>query len=176
MTHAADPTPRTAPELPAAVTGSLVYASQRFESSLRNAVAEALLTDGPSTTLRGYWLLESIGPTASWAQRELCDALNMDRSDMVRLLDSLENDGLVERIQDRVDRRRRLVRLTDAGERLRRTIRERIARAEEQVLAESDDVVANALRRATAALDDPNRLAQWRDRARKRIALRGRRR
>jgi DNA-binding MarR family transcriptional regulator len=51
------------------------------------------------------------GPTV----RRLRDRLDLDSGHLSRLLRRLENEGLVETLPDPADRRRRVVRLTDAG-------------------------------------------------------------
>ncbi|MDO5731473.1 MarR family transcriptional regulator [Corynebacterium sphenisci] len=150
MPSSPSPRPRPSPELPAAVTGSFTWAARRLDAAMRRAVESALHDDAPGVPLRGYWLLETIGASAAWAQRELGEALGVDRSDMVRLLDRLEDGGFIERVRDDRDRRRRLIRLTAAGERVRRRIRARVAAAEERVLAAADPALGAALRRAAA--------------------------
>lgn len=49
------------------------------------------------------------------SQRDLGEQLRKDPADMVRLLDAASAAGLIVRSADPVDRRRRLVSLTDAG-------------------------------------------------------------
>ncbi|WP_448852733.1 MarR family winged helix-turn-helix transcriptional regulator [Corynebacterium sp. 335C] len=148
--------PRTAPAPPAAVTGSATWAIQSLARDLRAAVADALEEAPEPVPLRGYWLLETVAAESARAQRELGDALGVDRSDMVRLVDSLEKSGLVERTRDPRDRRRRLITLTPDGEKARRRLRRRLADAEDAVLAASPDGTAAALRRcAGVAAGDP---------------------
>lgn len=147
-----------APALPAAVTASAVWVTQRLDAKLRVAVDGAIGdTAGPKIplTLRGYWLLETVGSTAAHSQRELCDLLGVDRSDMVRLVDVLEDAGLVTRVRDDNDRRRQLIGLTAAGEKLRGEIRDAVAAAESSVIADTPPAEAAALGAAlTASLSD----------------------
>jgi DNA-binding MarR family transcriptional regulator len=68
-------------------------------------------------------------------QRELGQRLRKDPADMVRLLDSAAEDGLVTRTPDPDDRRRRLVSLTPDGEATLRVALEIARGIEEEVLA-----------------------------------------
>lgn len=138
------PGPRPA-SLPEAVTGSATWAAMELARALRAAVATALDTCSEPVSLRGYWLLETIAGDARWAQRELGDALGIDRSDMVRLIDRLERADLVARVRDDVDRRRRLITLTAHGDEIRADLRKAIAKAERTAIGEVDPAIAAAL-------------------------------
>jgi MarR family transcriptional regulator for hemolysin len=50
-------------------------------------------------------------------QNELAASLSLDGSSVVRLLDALENSGLIERCEDRADRRAKSLVLTPRGRR-----------------------------------------------------------
>lgn len=141
------------PTLPHEVTGSAVWIVQRLADTLRDAVDEAIVgasDAGEALTLRGYWLLETIGATAAHSQRELCDLLRVDRSDMVRLIDALEDAGFVARVRDTEDRRRQLIGLTEAGAAAREAVRAAVAAAEADVFASAPAADIEAL---SAALD-----------------------
>ena len=56
--------------------------------------------------------LEEFGPLS---QTTLSDRSGLDPSDVVRWIDQLAEGGLVERTQDRDDRRRNVVSITDSG-------------------------------------------------------------
>ena len=70
------------------------------------------------------------------SQADLAGTLQLDRTNLVGLLNELESDGLIERRRSPEDRRRHTVVLTDEG-------RERLARAEFALAAAEDIVLAN---------------------------------
>ena len=68
-------------------------------------------------------------------QQELGEALGIDRSTMVSLIDQLESAGLAKRRPSATDRRAREIGITPKGSRLLQRARELIAQVEDEVLA-----------------------------------------
>jgi DNA-binding MarR family transcriptional regulator len=82
-----------------------------------------------------YGVLASLADRGPASQGPLADRLCLDRSDLVTFLDELEARGLVERTADPTDRRRKIVELTPAGERLLAGLDELVFAADEELLA-----------------------------------------
>lgn len=94
---------------------------------------------GVDSPLREHWVLvylEDRGDDIS--QQEISDALAIDRSEVVRLVDGLEKAGLVVRNRDTVDRRKYRLVLTDAGRSERRRVDALIETAHDKLLARLD--------------------------------------
>lgn len=68
-------------------------------------------------SLRSYQVLVCLAEFGQVSQRYVCDAIAVDSSDMVRILDRLEDLGYVTRSRDPTDRRRQLVLLSATGQR-----------------------------------------------------------
>lgn len=132
--------------VPAALRNSASWSLAQLDSAIRASVNAALArTKIEALTLRGYWLLEAIDTDTGIAQTELSETLGMDRSDMVRLIDTLEAAGLVTRTRDANDRRRQLITLTDDGKATRASLRRSIRRAERAAVVQSESYARNAL-------------------------------
>lgn len=87
------------------------------------------------------------------SQTELAAAVGLDGSSLVRLLDTLVAQGLIERLPHPSDRRIKLVHLTHAGKRTANAIRKRIMTIEDELLADLDDAAAEALLRSFDQID-----------------------
>ncbi|MEI2386357.1 MarR family transcriptional regulator [Breoghania sp. JC706] len=78
-------------------------------------------------------------------QKELAERIGLDGSSLVRTLDHLAGQGLIERRIDPRDRRLRRIHLTPAGRQATRAIREKLASAEFELLADFSDDELSAL-------------------------------
>jgi DNA-binding MarR family transcriptional regulator len=80
-------------------------------------------------------LLDLVGDQS---QSDLADALRVDRTNLVGLLNDLEVASLIERRRSPLDRRRHTVRLTPAGRRRLTAVRKALLTAERRVLSALD--------------------------------------
>ena len=114
-------------------TGFLLsVSSARAVSAANHALAELGLK------ARSYTALSLLANSDGISQREIAHALQMDPSQIVALVDSLEKLELVERRPDPNDRRLRSVVATPKGKRVRDQAAARVAGAEDTVLANLD--------------------------------------
>ena len=88
--------------------------------------------------LYDYSLLAILGEGARETQSTIADALMLDPSRLVALLDSLEQRGLVVRQRDPLDRRRHVVSITDAGRTELARLRAIVHELEEEFFAPLD--------------------------------------
>jgi DNA-binding MarR family transcriptional regulator len=72
-------------------------------------------------------------------QQALAEALQIDRTNLVGLLNELETDGLITRTRSAEDRRRHIVELTDAGTTRLKEAECALAAVENDVLSALDD-------------------------------------
>lgn len=108
--------------------------ARRWRRMLDARLAQAGLTDATWVPL--VHLKESGGGIT---QKDLAARVGVDGSSLVRVIDILSREGLVERRRDEADGRARLVHLTARGERRLAGIRRELAQAEEAMLADLSD-------------------------------------
>jgi DNA-binding MarR family transcriptional regulator len=94
--------------------------------------AEALETIGITPAL--FALLNVLGVREGAIQQELGEAMGIDRSTMVSLIDELEAAGLAERRPHPKDRRAREISITPKGRRLLAQARQMARQTEDEVL------------------------------------------
>jgi MarR family transcriptional regulator, lower aerobic nicotinate degradation pathway regulator len=92
-----------------------------------------------------YSILAVLEEGARTTQSAIASALQYDPSQLVALLDGLEERGLVERKRDPADRRRQMVSITPAGRRQLAAFRKIVKRIEDEFLAPLDESERAAL-------------------------------
>jgi DNA-binding MarR family transcriptional regulator len=146
------PTSRVAREL-AASSGFLLA---RLGASFKSKAIDRLEQEGFEP--HQYSVLAILAEGAQEAQATIAEALALDASRVVALLDSLEKRGLVARQRHAADRRRHVVTITAAGKRQLERLRS-IARALEDEffasLAPEDRETFHQMLLQLAAAQDP---------------------
>jgi len=102
--------------------------------------------------IRDYEVLQTLADLGPSSQRRLSELLWVNRTIMVKLIDALESDGLVERRRDPADRRSYALELTRAGERARAELSVAADDAEAGLTAPLSARERTALRRLLGAI------------------------
>jgi DNA-binding MarR family transcriptional regulator len=129
--------------LPRELLDSTLFLLARVGMRMKGRVLEEFEQAGFS--MYQYSVLAILSEGACERQSTMADVIGLDRSQLVGVLDSLEERGLVERRRDPNDRRRHLVSLTAAGERQLVKLRAIVQRIESAVLEPLDDDTRKSL-------------------------------
>lgn len=97
-----------------------------------------------------YGVLTVLERMPGASQKEIGLEASLDKSTVAELLHRMERGGLVRRVRGEEDRRRIVVELTDAGHDELRTLRPRVLRLQERLVAHLDEREAADLRRLLA--------------------------
>lgn len=108
------------------------FALSHLGRIVRAGIKDAFADEGLSA--RAHFVLLCLADEGELSQRELADRVAMDRSDLVKLLDELEQADQVRRSPDPRDRRRHLLSATPAGLRALKRGEHVVDRATDQVL------------------------------------------
>jgi DNA-binding MarR family transcriptional regulator len=103
---------------------------------------------------RQFHLLGLLHDHGSMAQRDLSQAMTVDRSILVTLLNPLEEQGLISRRRDPADRRRHVVTLTPDGETHLNAAAHAQREVEDEIFAGLDDRQREQLRTLLLALSN----------------------
>jgi DNA-binding MarR family transcriptional regulator len=143
---AAPTPPRRVRRWPTFALGQLYRSAHARISADLAAVHESLST---------YYVLATLAEYGELSQQQVCDRIEMDRSDMVRLIDDLEARGNVIRCRDPHDRRRYRLTLTPGGTKALHGCEEILAAATDVVFANLAADERRTFHRLTLrALDD----------------------
>jgi DNA-binding MarR family transcriptional regulator len=118
--------------LPRELIASPAFLLGRLGTALKKQAIEEV--EGAGFSLYDYSVMALLAEAPCETQATIADLLNVDRSQLVGLLDGLEQRGLVERRRDPNDRRRHAVILTADGKRQLARLRAVIRRLEDEFL------------------------------------------
>jgi DNA-binding MarR family transcriptional regulator len=131
--------PYAGPVTAAATAGEHVPMSALLTGLGRDATARVRRAMRPlGLGAQQFLVLKQLQALGQTSQAELADALGIDRSNLAAIAAELSERDLIERTRHQVDRRRYVLRLSRAGQRLLRRTEGAIDACEQELLAPLD--------------------------------------
>ncbi|MBZ8176485.1 MarR family transcriptional regulator [Corynebacterium poyangense] len=137
-------------QIPATLLRSASFQTERVRRRLREEVDTELTRYG--LTLREYWVLVCLVEEDGTSQVTVAQKLGIDPSDLVNLIDSLEEKKFVQREPDPTDRRRRILYCTTEGRAAEPELSAAVRQAEERALDDSKAKQRKHLRKLAKAV------------------------
>lgn len=149
------------PAIPTTLLESPSFQIERLRRRTRDEVESALTTK--NTTQREFWVLSCLLTGSVSSQSTLCNILALDTSDMVRIIDALEQRSWVRRERDPRDRRKQIVTATEEGHDVYPELARLVSEAEDRALDESTTKQLKHLRKLAKAIIATEELAEEND-------------
>lgn len=147
--------PKQAAALPAELRACTGFLLARVGIATKLAAMEGFESAGFNPY--AFAVLAVLEEGAKETQATIADTLDLDRSQLVGILDELEKDGLIERRRDQADRRRHMVSITSVGKKQLVKMRRMVKEIEDSVLgaldAEERATLQDFLQRIAASND-----------------------
>jgi MarR family transcriptional regulator, lower aerobic nicotinate degradation pathway regulator len=128
--------PKPAAALPEELRACTGFLLARVGIAMKLAAMEEFERAGFNTY--SYGVLAVLAEGATETQATIADTLDLDRSQLVGILDQLERESLIERRRDQTDRRRHMVSITPAGKKQLVKMRAMIKSMEDSLLGALD--------------------------------------
>jgi DNA-binding MarR family transcriptional regulator len=97
---------------------SLFFLIKRISRGFRRQLNRNFAKAGHDVTIEQWRILRCLQNQDGQRQQDLADVVHKDKTCITRIIDSMEKRDLVVRIPDRLDRRQKLIYLTNKGKKL----------------------------------------------------------
>lgn len=121
------------------------YPLGHYLAILSKAYVGALFDSLESSIVDRYYIVVQVIEQAKepFTQQSLGDFLNVDKVTMVRVIDHLSDQGIIERVNNPVDRREKFIKLTSKGRKAVKQIHEVVEKLNEESMKGFSDSEKN---------------------------------